>query len=373
MEWLKEPTREADLRGFTGAWTGLAVAEALLLSDRPMSQIRLAACLSTQSFAVARMMALWDRVEVKETLQRQAEAVRLVNGRDDRRGRLEKQLWPVWEALASGKVPHSSIGSRRLAEAVHVLSYARTRSEIPETSQLAPVFDGVPGAEFLSHLDVVSPEDRVRIFDSLVQGCANVTGGDAVRRSELAFLAGYLATVVAGGSASLTLTSETAKSAPEITAWAYALGGVGESVVWTSSFEGLGRLVARELERPFHLGEAPLCDFAVDEAAVLVDRELSDPLVRLRIKQTRVATVALLPGVNIAVPLREAVAADDRRSTPTPTPTRGSPAGEGDILGLLAAALWPRIEAHLEQRERLSGEISRPQARRRRGSQNKLL
>ncbi len=52
--------------------------------------------------------------------------------------------------------------------------------------------------------------------------------------------------------------------------------------------------------------EPPTCDFAFDEAAVLVDTKLADPLVRLKVKQARLLTVELFPGVNVSIPIGEA-------------------------------------------------------------------
>src|ERR1051326_1271969 len=109
-----------------------------------------------------------------------------------------------------------------------------------------PLVNLVPQVEGFERLEHASPEDRLSLFDQLVDALNSVTE-DAPRRSVLAFLAGYLANVVAGGAASMGLLEHTADRWPEVTAWAYLLGGVCERRVWTSAFDGLGRLVAREL------------------------------------------------------------------------------------------------------------------------------
>src|SRR5690606_30239228 len=139
---------------------------------------------------------------------------------------------------------------------------------------------------------------RLRLFDMLVDRLDRTNERDFARRVGLAFLAGYLATIAAGGAPSLALTESSAQRWPEITAWAYVIGGLGERVVWSSGFDGLGRLVARELMRPLRLDEPPMCDVALDEVQVLVDPQLSDPFVHLRLKQARIVSIALLPGVN---------------------------------------------------------------------------
>lgn len=144
----------------------------------------------------------------------------------------------------------------------------------------------------------------IRAFDALVKKISSEPQSSALR-IELAFLAGYLTTVAAGGAASLGLASNVAHSAPEISGWAYLIGGLGERVTWSGGFSGLGRIVARELMRAFRLDVPPSADFAADEAHVLVDKQLTVPLVHLQVKQNRIVTAALFPGVNLQVPLAE--------------------------------------------------------------------
>ena len=46
--------REAKFGGTLAAWSGLVIAEASLLSGRPLSEIRIAACLASATYAVAK-------------------------------------------------------------------------------------------------------------------------------------------------------------------------------------------------------------------------------------------------------------------------------------------------------------------------------
>jgi hypothetical protein len=164
-------------------------------------------------------------------------------------------------------------------------------------------------------------------------------------------MAGYIATVAAGGTPTLSLTESSSRSYPEVTAWAYVVGGIGERVVWTSSFDGLGRLVARELMRPLRLDEPPNCDFSLDEAVALYDPQLSDPLVHLKIKQARIVTVSLYPGVNLQVPIGDYVPFEKRKQD---TGTDRRPTSSGRIVGsddevfaVLADRLWPHLRGRL--------------------------
>ena len=89
------------------------------------------------------------------------------------------------------------------------------------------------------------------------------------------------------------------------------------------------------------------CDFAFDEAAVLADSKLADPLVHLKVKQARLLTVELLPGVNVAVPIGESGAhsvskPEINRVTRVPETTARDP------LGVLVDAMWPHIRTRLD-------------------------
>jgi hypothetical protein len=236
------------------------------------------------------------------------------------------------------------------------LEYSRSEraEEKQEVLNLAsPLFGIAPEAREFVQVSDLTPELRLQVFDRLVGGLATADGvRDSVRRCALALLAGYLTTIAAGGAPSLSLAESTVARWPDITAWAYVVGGIGERVTWTSSFDGLGRLVAREMMRPFRLDEAPTCDCALDEALVLVDPALRNPLVHLRIKQGRVATVALLPGVNVAVAIGEAVAQEGGKpGTPRQdhqAEAAGAGHSAGDPLAVLAEALWPYLRRRVE-------------------------
>ena len=308
FEPFHQLNREADLGGLEAAWTGLTVAEALLLSDMQISDIKIAACLATLSFAIARSAALWQ-TPIEDVVERYDTAHQLFRPQEHRTTRLRTALAPIWEVLEVGSdyalaSPNSRV--RPLAEAVISLHRARL-DNIPdeELRFFLPLSMVVPEAANLFRLPQLTPEQRVKEFDNVILKLANTSNDHPIVRHALAMLAGYISTVAAGGTASLSLLQPHTHRWPEITGWAYVLGSLGQRVVWTSSFDGLGRLIIRELMRAFRLDEAPACDFALDEASVLFDAQLPDPFVYLRIKQARIATVSLMPGVNVPVPLRE--------------------------------------------------------------------
>jgi len=311
FEGLQDVERRVELTGFEAAWTGLAVAEAQLLAGRPASQLKLAACLATQTFAIGRERALWGRYSADEVLRRFDIAQRLFRGSDNSIGRLRNVLMPIWVALSEVRYVNTD---SPVALAIGALAkHRRARQEGGESALLSSVFSRVVEPSLLDGFEQLGPESRLRVFDSLMAYLHSPRTQSVDERQLLAFLAGYVATVAAGGQSSISLASGVSDRFPEVLAWAYVIGSIGERVTWTSAFDGLGRLVSREMTRPFHLDEQPWCDFAVEEAAFVVDRKLADPLVHLKIKQLRVATVSILPGVDIAVTLTDQIG-EPRRS-----------------------------------------------------------
>ncbi len=358
FEPLESLVRVPDLAGLQAAWTGLVVAEAVLLAQRPLANIKISACLATHSFAIARTIALWHHVAVDDVTKRFDNANRLVKSEslaqksEGRASRIRASLQPIWDTLIGilrGPGSYRFDEMTPVALALHGLMNARSAGDPREANHLIePLLEYAPEAESLRQIDELAPEDRLRVFDGLVEGLSKQeTGHETLRQTALGLLAGYLATIAAGGAPSLTLAEGHASRWPEITAWAYLTGGLGEKVVWTSSFDGLGRLVARELLRPLRLDEPPTCDFAFDEAIVLADGKLADPLVHLKVKQARLLTVEILPGVNVSIPIGESGAQD----APKPETSRFARAPEvsaRDPLAVLADAMWPHIRRRLD-------------------------
>lgn len=362
-------SREVELGGHEAAWIGLAIAEALLLADRSVSRLRLAACLATQTYAVARSIGLWPDVSISDVLGQYDQAQSLLKATEPSSSRLRGILEPIWRALSGLSQPSKSYVSGRgqeqaLTGALRALAQSRKATEgateeakaANDAQSIYQELTGIPEAGLLLQLPSMTPELRVQAFDHLVRTLddSGPNNGPSTHRNAIAFLAGYLATVAAGGSPSLGLTGDIARKWPEVTAWAYLVGSIGEQVIWTSGFDGLGRLVGRELTRPLRLDEAPTCDFSVDEALVLVDRKLDDPLVHLKIKQLRVVSVSLYPGANLSIAVLDAQQ-EVRQLTPAvQREQRLLVEGRSDkqVLSVLADALWPHL------RPKIEGELS---------------
>lgn len=347
--------QEPSFKGTEAAWSGLVVAETMLLTQMPLANIRISACLASATYAIGRTRALWRDLFVDAIVERFDAANRLCRGRNGsqknqtRTCRVRSSFVPMWNSLSALMADSTESGQEELQPlvmALKALREARSCGDPDEAELLVrPLLGAVPEARAFGQLAAMPPESRLGLFDELVSTLRESDAGAFLRHNALALTAGYLATVAAGGAASLALVDDYAEKWPELTGWAYLVGSIGERITWTSGFDGLGRLIARELQRPLRLNEAPMCDFALDEAVVLSDAQLKDPLVHLKIKQARVLSVALYPGVNIAVPIVEAVARESTdRSHGTPKLASNEvPLGTGRSLEVLAGALWPYI------------------------------
>ena len=347
---------EPRFKGTEAAWSGLVVAETMLLTGKPLASIRISACLASATYAVGRTKALWRDLPIDAIVERFYVANRLCRGRNGsqrnqpRTSRVRSSFVPMWNCLSALTADSAMAGQEDLQPlimALEELREARSCGDSDEAGLLVrPLLAAVPEARALGQLAKMAPESRLKLFDELVGTFRRSDAEALLRYNALAFIVGYLATVAAGGAASLALVDHYAEEWPALTGWAYLVGSIGERITWTSGFDGLGRLIARELQRGLRLDEPPMCDFALDEAVVLSDAQLRDPLVYLKIKQARVLNVALYPGVNIAVPIVEAVAQESTHQShwaPRPAVSGEVPAGAAISLEALAAVLWPFI------------------------------
>ncbi len=354
---LERGVREPEFGSTLAAWSGLAIAEISLLSRKPLSEIRIAACLASATFAVARTKALWRDLHVDLVYQRFELANKicrrqgLTSEQQPRVSHVRRSLSPLWKCLVTLSGQNIGSDTEELYPVIiglDALRRARANGKPNEAAYLVESLkEAAPEISVYEHLTDLAPEARLKLFDELIGVYKKTRRQDVTRRNALAVASAYLATVAAGGSSSLALLEDYADEFPELTGWAYLIGGIGEKVTWTSAFDGLGRLVSRELSRSFRLNEPPTCDFAFDEAIVLVDNQLKDPLVHLRIKQARLLNVALFPGVIITIPTIDAVSAEGRPEEveeKSPPPISEMPTNiDESVLQVLANALWPHI------------------------------
>ncbi len=345
------------LRNTVAAWSGLIVAETMLLSSRMLADVRISACLASTSYAIGRTKALWPHVTIDEIIDRfdlANDTCRRFITRKSLQHRMHQirssfvPLWICLDALENNSDENTKNEFTPTIEALKALQNARQCDNPEEASELvSPLSEYFDDVNAFHRFAEMVPETRLTLFDELVEKFKDASPKDSIRKSVLALLCGYLATKVAGGSASLTLVRHFADEFPQLIGWAYLVGSIGESITWTSGFDGLGRLVARELNRPFRLDESPTCDFSLDEAVVLIDKKLRDPLVHLKIKQARNLSVALFPGVNIAIPTMNETTIVSGKTNYRRETLRTSSKSDLGIVKLLSDILWPELQSRV--------------------------
>src|ERR1035437_3889453 len=100
---LESLTKSAELGEFEASWSGLAIAEAQLLTERPLSNLGLSACLATQSFGVGRAKSLWHstsdvpaRLDAANRLMRRSSPSKRTEARTQQ---VRAALKPIWQSL----------------------------------------------------------------------------------------------------------------------------------------------------------------------------------------------------------------------------------------------------------------------------------
>lgn len=361
---LDDVRRAPALFSLETGWAGLAIAEAQLLSGIALPKLRIAACYATQSFAIGRSVALWPHISLDEITGVYEDSRRLLKSADNANtNRALRPLWEIFYSLSGGKEKSTR---RKYRAIVETLERFRERS-IDDSPKRIPWFlDPLRAVTPLAYqaveLERLAPEGRLKLFDEAVRELSRCKDDvDSEEYLGLALFAGFLATIAAGGAPSLSLAERQARNHPAILAWAYAVGGLGAKVTWTSSFEGLGRFVVRELMRPLHIDEPPVCDFCFRELQVLSDPALSDPLVHLRIKQARTVIVALQPGVNVTFALADGQRSERTTATQFAQTDREPRAvGSDNLLAQIAQALVPYLRDELGPRQEQSTARGRP-------------
>ena len=201
-------TREPRFASAVAAWSGLIVAETLLLSGRPLKSIRISACLASATYAVCRTLALWDNLTLESIVERFDAANTLCRGtgavsRD--RGRLSHvrsvfvPMWRCLGTLSSNQPDTSEEEVFPLIMALNALQEARACSDPNEASQfVGPLLTAIPEAQDFRRLPEIAPESRLELFDDLVNIFRKTDRTAFVRRNALGLVIGYLATVAAG-------------------------------------------------------------------------------------------------------------------------------------------------------------------------------
>lgn len=241
---------------------GLVLAEAFTYLDQPASKVSLRACEGTYSFAAARCLMRGQGVSgIRQTglnWFRSREAL------GNRASRLAlSDLDSVWDVLkelvgpdfVEGSTPQSVVQSCKSLAQHGDISDADWRSltrEMPSVYDLRVVMQN-------------TREERVMVLETLLRSLSS----RLYATTELAFLIGYLLSLVAPGTLDhWRLLDPIRQSLPTTGLWYGLCASLPPHSSVDSFAGGMGRLVIRELQRKMDLLERPSCDIAVDELDV---------------------------------------------------------------------------------------------------------
>jgi hypothetical protein len=159
-----------------------------------------------------------------------------------------------------------------------------------------------PNAIALGATDELSAEQRLQLLEASARSVEVDHIQDESQRRVVEFMIGYIASKVGGGWRNIDLAMEWSKIAPLAPVWFGIVHSLSEREIYGARFDGVSRLVLRELECLFHLRERPKSDISVEELQVAVSSNLKEKI-QFRTANSRAVLVELLPGVPFTVAL----------------------------------------------------------------------
>jgi len=283
----------------SAAWAGAIIGECIAQTGREDARtaLNVLACRSTYSFAAARTLAIWgDRYSWGEITD-QIDLCHSVLSHAPRR--LEpKLLFYVWDVLRG--MGRASTYMRDL-ESDQKLLLSRCCYEVAQNGTLSDqsvklISAIYPDAISLGALDELSAEQCLLLLRAII---SNVVLEDDSKRI-FEFVVGYVASKIGGGWRNIDALADAAGVAPLAPVWFGVLHMLIDGEIYGANFEGLARLVMRELTTHFHKMERPQCDISLDELRVIQPSNVEFKS-SFRTEYSRVAQVELLPGVTTSV------------------------------------------------------------------------
>jgi len=262
---------------------GLILGEALTYTDQPSPRLSLRVCEGTYSFAVARSLLGVEGLHgVRSTGINWFRSREALGNRATRLA--HEHLQNVWLVIAQLVTSEKQNISQTIVRSCKALSETGDISDADWrvlTNKL-PVYD----LRLALH---DTREERVKLLEGFLQSVRNLRASD-----ETAFLVGYLVSMIAPGTLDhWRLLSPTLQSIPTAGLWYGICAGLRQEARMESYGSGVGRLIARELQRKVDLLEQPTCDIAVDEL------EVTGPFFKSDAQVTNAIQIEVSPGVSV--------------------------------------------------------------------------
>lgn len=283
------------------AWVGATIGEILAHQAVDLSSISMNWIYSTATFAVARSRMLWRDIKSSDRV-----AEDIVKARTLLRSDQTYQpsgLQKIWMHLSDLDDASLRVSSRAVEDELIRRALVDIRSSgslSQETTSL--MAEEVRDLKDLSIIDTIGPEDRVRLFDRLTGVMRE--NRDAVSESGidiLQFCLAYIVGRVGAGEANLDLIGDLRDKYPSVMVWAATLPALFRAFPWGRAFDGLGRLVLRELIAPLYPQDMPNADISLDELSATMNARVDYKRLPFRTAQRAFAMVELMPGVGSAI------------------------------------------------------------------------
>lgn len=281
----------------TPAWVGAIIGEVLARESTKPSDVSMNWIYSSATFSIARCKILWPGIRSNDRVADDVQEARLLMRADSLQ--VPSGLVRICGYLSDLHFSSSVSNTKKVGDN----GIRRALGDLQNTSTLSPdtverLADEVPDLKELSIIDSIGPEDRVRLFDQLI-GVLREKGNrqSPIGRECLQFGIGYVVGRIGAGEANLDLLDEVRIDHPETMVWAAMLPALYRPFFWGKAFDGLGRLVLRELVKPLHPEDMPSVDISLDELRATMNPKVDYKRLPFRTAQKGIAAIEIVPGV----------------------------------------------------------------------------
>lgn len=291
------------------AWAGAIVGEAFLNvgSCAKLAEISVGALQACWTYVAAKTFGLWGTGQIGlESVERYGAARKILGAGREGNHFDYIEIWKVLEILSIGASSKVTDVSPEVELTIHACNDIQENGFVSReiVSQIVKELDW---SKKLVDFEHIGAEQRVRLFDTAISNLFDhEKKSPASFRTLKEFTVSYFAARI-GGSASnhLLLLEKFLGAFPMLGVWYGIVSGLYRPEVWGSEFDGLGRLVEKELNYPLRFDDPPRCDISFDELRTLAgpNSEISSLGFRGATKKTLNVEVAL--GVNGMVRLPE--------------------------------------------------------------------
>jgi hypothetical protein len=261
------------LARLVGGWVGVVLAETFVLRAlaRVNDRFTIRQAMGTFSYCASRRLALGFNGEVADLFQDWESAKELVENRRVPYSQDIRDLWDIVGALSARQVSEDFGPDQEsiLQCCAEILEEGQARQGWSQLTRKLRLFDEVPTTM------TGTREERVILAERVLREVAQASGQNKQIKS---FACGYIVSLIAPGTLDhMGLLEHIIPVLPTALLWYGLCAGLNSRAGVQSYSNGIGRRLARELERGTLLTDAPTCDVAIAELRVVVGSSRSTP------------------------------------------------------------------------------------------------